>query len=525
MGNHPRILNLLLIFVLVSLSSVAVLLASDILSSGSHAVQKDGFGGLLQQIPKNPLAALNFWQDAGKIANQAPARTSGLNGSNKTQEEAALAGNASQPAPAVSSNSSLDGSSLALQQASGTTTSNITGSTNRSSMPVTKRNHSSGGQSKKASGTDSSTTGAPSNDSPSNISQLNGSQENESQANDSQSVLAPFIEPPQNRSLLNASQPDGSQANKSEPTNQSQINDSSSNETQLIEPSQQNQSSLNASQPDRSLTNRSESTDRSQMNDSLSNETQLSQEDTTNQSQQNDLQPVLTEPENQTQPAASYPDQSKTLTTSRSEIRTAPSAGATGSDDSKSSYLPAPDNASNPSVSSWVSSSAQSQRRTTSAALSPSNSKPKVGDVSLEPAAKESNPPEALTAHQEETVVKTDEGASLQGELQNKSQAESSPMTNQTLPDSSSSTATGTDAGKGSDTPAAKTLTFDSAQEKNNDKVSTDSSGKGDKAVSASESSAKIQNAKKEGATNQYKPIRAPRKPAQPRQVRSASRR
>lgn len=483
MGNHPRILNLLLVFVLVSLSSVAVFLASDILSSGSHAVQKNGFDGLLQQIPKDPFAALNFWRDAGKAANKAPAKISGLNGSNKTkekEEEVALARNTSQ-ASTISSSSSPNGP-LALRQASGITTSGIVaGSTNISSTPATKRNHSGGGQSKKAKRNDSRTIGSPSNESRSDASQLNGSQENKSQTNESQPNWAPLTEPLQNRSSLNASQPAQSQKNQSESINQSQ------------------------------------------MSDSQSNETQLSQANTTNQSQPTDLQPALAEPKNQTPSAESPAGQLGTLARSEGEIRTAPSVVVTGSDGAKNSYLP--DNASNTSVGSWVGSSGQSQRRTTSAALSPSNSKPKAGDVTLEPAAKESNPPEALRPHQEKTVDKTDKGASLQGELQNKSQAESSRMANQTLTDSSSSRATGTDAGKVSDAPAAKTLNLDSAQEKNNDKVPSNSSGKGDKAVSASKSTAKIQNAKKEGSTNQYRPVRAPRKPAQPRQVRSALRR
>lgn len=481
MGSHPRILNLLLVFAVVSLSSVAVFLASDILSSGSHAVQKNGFGGLLQQIPREPFGALNFSRDTGKIANQTSAKTSGLNGSNKTKEVANLAGNASPPIPAVSSSSSLDGS-LTVRQASGTTASSgtVAGSTNGSSTPVVKRNHSGGGQSKKASGNESRTIGSPSNLSRSNVLQLNGSQENESQTSESQPIWAPFIEPSQNQSSLNTSQPDQSKTNQSESTNQSQMNDSS-------------------------------------------NETQLSLADTMNQYQPNDLQSVLAEPKNQTKPIASLPDQSKTLTKSEGEIKMSPLADATGNE--KSSYLPATDNASKPSVGSRVSSYAQSQRRTTSAALSPSNSKPKASKVSIEPAAQKSNQPEALTAHQEKSAgPKIDDGAS-QGELQNKSQAESSPITNQTLPDNISSTATDINAGKGSDATASKTMNFNSAQEKNNDKVTSDSSGKGNNTVSAGKSSAKIQNTKNEGATSQYRPIRAPRKPAQPRQVRSATRR
>lgn len=501
MGNHPRILNLLLVFVVVSLSSVAIFLASDILSSGSHgpsAVHKGGLGELFFQVPKEALAALKNWQDTGKIANQIG--NNGLNGSNKTKGEQVMAENTSQPGPAVSSNSSLDRPSPALQQASGTNTPGIAGSTNSSSTPVAKRNHSSGGKSKNAKGNDSRTIG----------SQLNETRPIESQSNETR----PF-EPPQNQSLLNTSQLNQSQMDQSGSLNRSQMNDSRSGQTQPIE-SRQNRSSLNASQLDPSHANQSESTNQSQMNDSLSSETQLSQAETTNQSRLNDSQPGIAEPINQTPIAESLPSRSKELTKSEGEIKMDKSAEAIGSNGSKGSRISTSDNASKPSDDSRANSSTLAESGTNSAALSPSNSEAKASDASLKP-AQGSNLLDALAGHQVKAVgPKIDEGASLQGE----------PQMESPLPDLSLSKSASADAGKGIDTPSVKTLKFDSAQEKNNGgKVSSDLSGKSSKTVAASKSSAEVQNAKKEETAKQRKPIRAPRKPAQPRQVKSASHR
>ena len=531
MERHPRILNLLLGFTLVSLSFVAIFLASDILSSGSHAIHKNGVGELVIQIPKETLEAVKNWRTE-TFADQI--KTNGSNGSSKTIREGMAAGNVSPLGTAVSINSSPDEPSIALQQTSSNIASiaaSIAGSTNESPVLITRYN-SGGSQSKKARGNDSRTIGSHLTESQLNESQLNKSQLNKSQLNESQLNKSQLNESQLNESKLDSSPSNESHLSRPLPTESSQLNTSqlrqpetngseSANRSQGIASqmiqapivdSLQNKSRQDISQPESSRSNQSESANKSQKED-----LQPSQPELTNKSQISNPQSGIAEPMNQSNTTKLPPNQSMTSNKPENEIRTSSQAEATVNKDAGSSGLNHDGGGKQPVILS-TGSSASAQDGTNSLELNTTNSDVNTTDASLEPAIREINPASALGAPQQMPARKTiSEGSSEQSAL--KTGSSSSPS-----PDDSSSTVSSADANKGGDKLVIKTLNFDASQENDGNKVSPDSSGASSKTVSSSKSPAKAGNGKKDETSKQSRPIRAPRKPVPPRHVRSLSR-
>ena len=521
MERHPRILNLLLGFTLVSLSFVAIFLASDIISSGSHAIHKNGVGELFIKIPKKTLEELKNWR-TGTLADQI--KTNGSNESNKTMGGGMVAGNVSPLGTAVSTNSSLDEPSVAFRQASSIIASvaaSIAGSTNESQAPITRRHNSGGSQSKKGSVDASQLNDSQLNASQFNRSQLNASRLNESQLNEhmlneskSDSSLSNephFDQPlPSESSPLNPSQLSQPQTNESELANRSQTVASYLTKTPIRD-SLQNKSLQDISQPESSKANLSDSANKSQKEDS-----QTSQADAANQSQLSNPQSGIAEPMKESGSFESPPGQSIVMNKSEGKIGMLPQASATVKNDT-GSILPAHDDGGKLLVDSSAGSSVVTQSSTGSLESGIMNSNAKANGAPSESAARESNPTTASAAPQKMPAGKTiSGGSSEQSDLKTGS---SSPSQ-----DHSSGAVSSADVNKGSDKPTIKTLNFDSSQENDGSKVSPDSSGASSKAVSASKPSARIDNAKKDETTKQYRPIRAPRKPVTPRQARSLSR-
>jgi hypothetical protein len=535
--SHPRILNLLLGLTLVSLSFMAIFLASDILSSGSHAIHQDGLGGRLLLIPKETLSALKNWQSE---AFDDHVKINDSNGSSKTPEEGTAVRNVSLSGPEVSITSSQNEPDIALGQTSSTgaaIAASIAGSTKGSSALIAKRHNSGGDRVNKVVGNESKSIKPQLNESKLNKTQFNESNLNKTQLNESKLKKSQLNVTQFNKSqldipMLNESKSDSSPSNGSLPIqpqaieppwlNASQLNQSQPNESGSANQSQtvasqltkasimdtmQNKSSQYTSQADPSKANQSESANKSQEKD-----LQASQADLTNRSRpSNDV----AEPMKESGSIELPPDQSVTLSKTEGEIGMPPQAGAAANNDAGSSLL-THDDGGKPAVAPSAGSSAVAQSGTNSIESSTMNSEPKANGASPETAAREINPTSAMAAPQEiPAEQKIGEGPSVQSKLQ----------TGSSSPDHSSGAASSADAGKGGDKPVIETLKFDSSQETDGSKVSPDSSGTSGKTVSASKSSAEAGNAKKDEASKQYRPIRAPRKPVPPRQVRSASRR
>lgn len=238
MERHPWILNLLLGAILISLSLVAIFLASDIVSSGSHEIHEGGLGGQIIQIPEEALETLNNLRSE-IFAKEA---ISGLNRSNNTDLRAA--GNERPAVTAVLANTSPDGPAVALPKKMTSTaaaiTSNATGSTN-GAAPIKRRHNSDGSRPKKADG----------NVSKINESILNGSQitkiffSDESQLNGSTMNESGSALPSLNKSQIsNMSQRGQPLAVRSHLSNTSRLNQSMTNGTESS-----NRSRLIASQP------------------------------------------------------------------------------------------------------------------------------------------------------------------------------------------------------------------------------------------------------------------------------------
>lgn len=263
MERHPWILNLLLGAILISLSLVAIFLASDIVSSGSHEIHEGGLGGQIIQIPEEALETLNNLRSE-IFAKEA---ISGLNRSNNTDLRAA--GNESPAVTAVLANTSPDEPAVALpKKMTGTAaaiTSNATGSTN-GAAPIKRRHNSDGSRPKKADGNVSKINESILNGSQitkiffSDESQLNGSTMNESGS------ALPSLNKSQISNMSQRGQPlaVGSHLSNTSRLNQSMTNGTeSSNRSRLIasQPlvAQATDSSKNRSQQDKLQPNSSES--------------------------------------------------------------------------------------------------------------------------------------------------------------------------------------------------------------------------------------------------------------------------
>jgi hypothetical protein len=322
--KHPKMFNIFLALVLISLIAMGAFLLSDILSFKSNPTHKGLFSGLDLKVHQGNIKTVETWQEIGirlmdqfksileinshdnakpkKAANSNKARAlMAKNKVSKTKEAHASVKNLSHQVPLNSSNSSR--TQTLVQSAKEADATIIEGADFDSGSDTPVKNSESSPSNDNSVAYQSNGTGAvPSNEvikneTPENDPQKNETNINEFRVNETMNC-SQIKETRKNETLINESMVNETQIDESLIT-ESQVNESRTNQTQISE-AQMNGTQMTETQFDESLVKDTQidepQTNESQLKESRINQTQITEsrvnETQTNETLINDSQIV-----------------------------------------------------------------------------------------------------------------------------------------------------------------------------------------------------------------------------------------